>query len=50
MEYCTIFVLYVEKRFGLEYNNNLMKCCVYIICKIIFWDSTYIMKIMKGLQ
>ena len=47
MKYCTILVLYVRKRFGLEYNNNLI-CFVYIIYTIVICDSTYIMKIMKG--
>ena len=50
MEYCTILVLYVGKRFGLEYNNNLMICCVYIIYTIVICDSMYIMIIMKGLH
>ena len=30
--------------------NNLIKCCVHIIYTIVICDSTYIMKIMKGLQ
>ena len=38
------------KRFGLEYNNKLMKYCVYIIYTIAISDSTYIMKIIKRLQ
>ena len=50
MGYFIILILYVGKRFGLEYNNNLMKCCVYIIYAIVICDNTYIMKIMKGLQ
>ena len=33
----------------LEYNN-LMKCWVYIIYTIVICDTTYIMKIMKGLN
>ena len=33
MEYCTILVSYVRKRFGLVYNNDLMKC-LYIIYDI----------------
>ena len=48
MEYCIILVLFVGKRFGLKYNDNLMKCCVYIIYTIVICDSTYIMKIMRG--
>ena len=31
MECCTILVLYVGKRFEPECDNNLMKCCVYIM-------------------
>ena len=50
MECCTILALYVGKKFGQEYNNILMKCCVYIIYNIVICDCTYIMKIMKGLQ
>ena len=50
MEYWTILVLYVGKRFGQEYNNKLMKCCGYIIYSIDIYDSKCIMKIMKGLQ
>ena len=50
MKYCTMLVLYVGKRFGQEYNNNLMKFCVYIIYTIFIYDSMDIMKIMKGLQ
>ena len=46
MEYCTVLVLYVGKIFGLEYNNDLMICCVYIIYTIVIRDNTYIMKII----
>ena len=45
-----MLVLYEGKRFELEYKNNLMKYCVYIIYILVICDSTYIMKIMKGLQ
>ena len=45
-----MFVLYVGKRFGQEYNNGLLKCCVNIIYTIVIYDSIYIMKIMKELQ
>ena len=48
MEYYTVFVLYVRKRFGLEYNNILMKCSVYIIYTVVICDSMCIMKKMKG--
>ena len=45
-----MFVLYLGKRIGLEYNNELMKCGVNIIYTIVICDSTCVMKIMKGLQ
>ena len=36
-----MLVLYVGKRFGLEYNNTLMKCCVYIIYTIVWFVWFY---------
>ena len=45
-----MLVLYVGMRFGLKYNNKLMKCCIYIIYTIVVCDSSYLIKIMKGLQ
>ena len=48
MDYCTMLVLYLGKRIGLEYYNKLMKCCVNIIHTIVICVSTYVMKIMKG--
>ena len=50
MDYCTMLVLYLGKRFRLEYNDKLMKCCVNIIYIIVICDSTCVMKILKGLQ
>ena len=50
MKYCTILVLYIGKRFSVEYHNNLMICGVYIIYIIVIRDSTYIIKIMKGVM
>ena len=44
-----MLVLYLGKRIGLGYNNELMKCCVNIIYTIVIFDSTYVMKMMKGL-
>ena len=46
MEYSAMLVLYVRKRFRLEYNDNMMKCCVYIMYTLVICDITYIMKIM----
>ena len=43
-----MLVLYLGKRIGLGYNNKLMKCCVNIIYTIVIFDSTCVMKIMKG--
>ena len=50
MDYGKMFVFYIRKRFGLEYKNKLMKCWVNIIYPVVICDSTYIIKIMKGLQ
>ena len=44
-----MLVLNVGKRFMLEYNRKLMKC-VNIMYTIVLCDSTYVLKIMKGLQ
>ena len=35
---------------GLGYNNKLMKYFVNIIYTIVIFDSTCVMKLMKGLQ
>ena len=45
-----MLVLYLGKRIGLGYNNNLMKCGVNIIYTIVLFGSTCVMKIIKGLQ
>ena len=45
-----MLVLYLWERIGLEYNHKLMKCCVNIINTLVIFDSTCVMKIMKGLQ
>ena len=45
MEIRTILVLYIGKRFGLEYNHNLMICCVYIIYTIVSEGVTIIVSL-----
>ena len=39
-----------RKRIKQGYNDKLMKCCVNIIYTTVIFDSTCIMKIIKGLQ
>ena len=46
-----MLVLYLGKRIGQRYKNDkLMECSVNVIYTIFIFDSTCVMKIMKGLQ